>query len=234
MRQASTPLENCEICNPSPVDHGQESRNIRICEAELEEVSDQEREEHQTRRQLLTPSPLQTNENQTRSATLLRSGYVWRREKAVRRRGGKTKKKREGPKYVPNHSTSNTTVIAYQTYVPMRKKGVPVQRTVLESSPLLGSRSFTESPLYTWLVARKRNREETVHGGQSHNDRTRQPDSPTERDDRTKRQGRPQAQHTREQAPTNQGSRKLSPRLKSNTEAELPPLCVCFAVLPLV
>ena len=27
MRQVSTPPENCEICNPSPVHHGQDSRN---------------------------------------------------------------------------------------------------------------------------------------------------------------------------------------------------------------
>ena len=28
MRKVSTPLENCEICNPSPVDHGQDSSNL--------------------------------------------------------------------------------------------------------------------------------------------------------------------------------------------------------------
>ena len=41
---------------------------LSICEAELEELSRHEREQHQTRRQLPIPSPLQTKEEILRNA----------------------------------------------------------------------------------------------------------------------------------------------------------------------
>ena len=151
----------------------------------------------------------------------------WNAREGVRRRGGKTKRREKDQSTNPTPHVQNHCHSVPNVCTPCVKGSTCLKK---------GSRVVNGEPTLHMVGRQKRNKEETVPGGQTPQ---RQGQTTTEPDDRTKRQRRPQAQHTREEAPThrrqtNQGSRKLSPRSKSNTEAELPPLCVCFAVLPLV
>ena len=131
------------------------------------------------------------------------------------------KRKEENRTKMPN--TPHTTVTAYKRVYSMRTRGYLSKETVLGSSPLLGSPSSTESPHCKWSVAKKRNKEETVPRGQSpqRQGQTR-PDKAPKAPTSTTHQGTSdtESRQTRDQ--------ETFPRLKSNTEAELPPLCVCL------
>ena len=151
----------------------------------------------------------------------------------VKRRGGKTNK-RIGPKYPAPHVQYHCHSVP-NVCTPCVQGCTCLKGTVLRSSPLLGSPSSTESPRYKWLVARKRNKEETVPGGQSpqRQGQTTRPANGTRRQDKapkaptsTTHQGT--SDHTRKA--DKPGNQETFQRLKSNTEAEPPPLytATCF------